>query len=468
MLRCLGIACILLSAAARDDYSSAALKDEVKQLPGAPFVSFKLFSGYIDVSRNAEAAGTRQMFYWFVESESSPARDPVFLWTNGGPGCSGLGGFFTEQGPFRPEADGTLVKNDFAWNKVVNMIFIEQPVGVGFSTVKGQIHYGDADAAQDNAAFAKGFFQKFPQYASQDFYISSESYGGHYMPTLAQALLQSKALPNFKGVFLGNPLTYMPYRNYGQYGTAYGHQLLPKVMWDKYEEAGCRTAFPPTPACGNITDAFDTLLAGFDPYALDFPVCTSKLAAGREERRVMRDVIRRANFQARGELALALGSEPYQPCAENFMTTYLNRQDVQVAIGVVPGSKWSMCAAIDYSIDDVNSPMMPVWSWILKNSDLDVMIYSGDDDSVCATLGTQQFIWNGIDGVKAVEGKEWKVWQVEGQNAGFASDFAVEGSRATFRFVTVHGAGHMVPATQPERSLALLKIFLGKGEEMVV
>ena len=35
------------------------------------------------------------------------------LWTNGGPGCSGLGGFLTEQGPFRPAANGTAVHSAY-------------------------------------------------------------------------------------------------------------------------------------------------------------------------------------------------------------------------------------------------------------------------------------------------------------------------------------------------------------------
>lgn len=283
------------------------------------------------------------------------------------------------------------------------------------------------------------------------------------MPTLAQQLLKTKAVPNFKGVFLGNPLTYMPYRNYGQYGTAFGHQLLPKPLWDKYEAAGCRTAFPPTATCQNITDAFDQMLEGFDAYALDFPTCASQLAAGREERFRMRNTIRQANLRARGQPE-RLAAEQYEPCAEDWMTTYLNRQDVQKAIGVAPGSKWSICASIDYSIDDVNSPMMPVWSWILKNSELNVMIYSGDDDSVCATLGTQQLVWDGIEGVRPDGNKTWQAWKVGGQTAGFTSSFVVEGSSAMFRFVTVHGAGHMVPATQPERSLALLQAFLSRPQ----
>jgi carboxypeptidase C (cathepsin A) len=51
----------------------------------------------------------------------------------------------TEQGPFRPRENGQLRHNEYSWNKLANMVFIEQPVGVGFSVASsGAIQYGDA------------------------------------------------------------------------------------------------------------------------------------------------------------------------------------------------------------------------------------------------------------------------------------------------------------------------------------
>ena len=68
---------------------------------------------------------------------------------------------------------------------------------------------------------------RFPQYKTNAFYITSESYGGHYMPTLAEAIVESGRVPNFKGFLVGNPLTFLTHRNYGEFATYYGHQLLP-------------------------------------------------------------------------------------------------------------------------------------------------------------------------------------------------------------------------------------------------
>jgi len=357
----------------------------------------------------------------------------------------------TEQGPFRPTENGTLVFNEHAWNKVVNMVFIEQPVGVGFSTVSGPIDYGDAQAAADNYRFVRAFFDMYSGFAANDFYISSESYGGHYMPTLAKQLVDRGGVPNFKGVAVGNPLTFMPYRNYGQYGTAYGHQLLPKPLFDQYIAANCKDTWPTPDACGPITDQMDNILGGFDAYALDFPVCTdTKLAPGRHERYTMIEQMKKAGHTLGGYFP-----DSYQACASEYGNAYLNRADVQQAIGV--NGTWSMCASINYNSTDVNQPMMPVWKELVAHGGLKIMIYSGDDDSVCATLGSQQFVWDlGLDAIST-----WKPWLIDGQTAGFKTQF-----QGNFDFVTVHGAGHMVPQTRPAQSLALITSFIsGNWEE---
>ena len=72
--------------------------------------------------------------------------------------------------------------------QIANMVFIEQPVGVGFSKANDGTQYGDQQSAEANFKFVLGFFERYPEYKTNDFYISSESYGGHYMPTLGKLL----------------------------------------------------------------------------------------------------------------------------------------------------------------------------------------------------------------------------------------------------------------------------------------
>ena len=153
-------------ALASAEYTPEAVADQVTNLPGAEKLDFNFnqFSGYLQVN------GSKNMHYWMVESMNDPATDPVTFWTNGGPGCSGLLGFMSEQGPFRPNKDMSLSFNDYAWNKVSNMVFVEQPCGVGFSYSADDDDYktNDAQAATDNYFMIQEFMKRFPEYSSND------------------------------------------------------------------------------------------------------------------------------------------------------------------------------------------------------------------------------------------------------------------------------------------------------------
>jgi len=456
------------AAAGEIKYTAAQLAIEITNLPGLTEpIPFRQFAGYVNVT-----SGAGRIFFWFVTSPNA-ASDPVALWTNGGPGCSGLTGFLTEHGPFRPNAGGNLERNPYAWNAVANRGYVEQPVGVGFSPVTRPVQYGDVTAASDNLAFVVGFFKLFPQFSGNDFFITSESYGGHYMPTLAEALVAPpRAVTNFKGFLVGNPLTYLTYRNYGELATYYGHQLLPKPLWDEYEAANCREApgLDPGPRCTNITDRMEELVAGLDPYALDFPKCSgSPLAAGRYERWSLRSILTRARRRARPKSYPYFPTD-YQPCTADWATAYLSRKDVQAAIHAEPGGltwsgNWSACSDAvntNYSDVDTAAPMMPIYSKLIgKGYGLRITVFSGDDDAVCATRGTQQWIWD----LGLAVTKPWSPWLMNdgpGCEGGPACR-QVAGYQAQFEglsFVTVHGAGHLVPATRPAAGLAVFRNFL--------
>lgn len=108
---------------------------------------------------------------------NDPKADPLAFWTNGGPGCSGLIGFLTEQGPFKPNADNSLSFNKYAWNQVSNMVFIEAPAGVGYSystNTKADYTTGDSQTALDNYNLIQAFLKRFPEYQSNELHITSE------------------------------------------------------------------------------------------------------------------------------------------------------------------------------------------------------------------------------------------------------------------------------------------------------
>ncbi|GMT33518.1 hypothetical protein PFISCL1PPCAC_24815, partial [Pristionchus fissidentatus] len=202
----------LLAAMAYVAVALAADKtyDQVMDLPGTMFeVKFKHYSGYLDADLG------NHLHYWLLESQNNPAGSPLVLWLNGGPGCSSLGGLFTEHGPFHPTPDGEhMQENVFSWNKAANMLYLESPRMVGFSyrdqTAQPDDIYNDDKTAADTVLALKSFFRAYPEYEYRDFYVTGESYGGVYVPTLVDALIKELQKPhnnlpmNLVGFAIGN------------------------------------------------------------------------------------------------------------------------------------------------------------------------------------------------------------------------------------------------------------------------
>ncbi|KAJ1425470.1 peptidase S10, serine carboxypeptidase, partial [Ochromonadaceae sp. CCMP2298] len=265
-----------LAAQSADAYTEAALADQVTNLPGASSLDLKFnqFSGYLNIP-GVSGEDTKFMHYWFTESEGS-SKDPVAFWTNGGPGCSGLIGFMTEQGAFRPNKDMSLSLNEFAWNKVANMVFIESPAGVGFSySTDPSKDYttGDTQTATDNYNLIQAFLLRFPELAPNELYITSESYGGHYMPTLAKEIVDMNAaganpIINFKGFAVGNPYT-TPYSGTpAMFDTFWGHQLLSKPTYDEYVSKCVTSTRPNFKDCVQLQILMNNEVGNLNPYAL--------------------------------------------------------------------------------------------------------------------------------------------------------------------------------------------------------
>ena len=89
---------------------------------------WKSESGYLPVSD-----GHKHLFYWYHEATVSPRTKPWLLWLNGGPGCSSVSGMMSELGPYVVDKALNVTLNPYAWNREANVLFVEQPAGVGFS-----------------------------------------------------------------------------------------------------------------------------------------------------------------------------------------------------------------------------------------------------------------------------------------------------------------------------------------------
>lgn len=361
-------------AVAVNGYTSEALADQVTDLPGAENVeiNFNHFSGYLPVDGAAPAS--KQMHYWMVESTNDPANDPVTFWTNGGPGCSGLIGFMTEQGPFRPNADKTISLNEYAWNKVSNMVFIESPAGVGFSysDEEADLTTGDAQTASDNYNMIQEFMKRFPEYASNDMYITSESYGGHYMPTLAKEIVDQNAagvnpVLNFKGFAVGNPYTDVYSGTPAMIDTFWGHQLVAKPTYDTYLAECVNNKVPHPLDCAKLNGQLNEQVGDLNAYALDYPICTadSKAAKGRAQRTWLKNFLNGHHSEEARQL-LGVTSDEYQPCEDNYAQAYLNDLSVKKAIHVKSTIPWMECSyKIDYNMSDSRVSTAPIYNYLI-------------------------------------------------------------------------------------------------------
>ena len=119
-----------------------------------------MHGGYIQLNDN------KHVYSIFIEAERNAEKAPILFWTNGGPGCSGLMGLFEEFGPFKPTKSGSLKYNPYTWTKFANIVFVEQPIGVGFSWSTNKTDYTSNDklAAKDNLTFTLNFLEAFPMF----------------------------------------------------------------------------------------------------------------------------------------------------------------------------------------------------------------------------------------------------------------------------------------------------------------
>lgn len=137
------------------------------------------YSGYLSVGNNMN------MWFWFFEARNNASTAPLATWFNGGPGCSSMIGLFQENGPCHfVNGESTPSLNQYSWNNYANMLYIDQPIGTGFSYGTDDVS-STAQAAPYVWKLLQAFLTQFPQYESREFGVFTESYGGHYGPEFA-------------------------------------------------------------------------------------------------------------------------------------------------------------------------------------------------------------------------------------------------------------------------------------------
>ncbi|XP_063389055.1 venom serine carboxypeptidase-like [Cydia fagiglandana] len=197
------------------------------------------YAGFFTVDKTYDS----NHFFWYFPSMSTERdNDPVILWLEGGPGGSGLINIFMGNGPVYLK-NHTFIPKEHNWVLNHHMIYIDNPVGAGFSFTKHNDGYctNETQIAEHLYSSLTQFFQLFPGLQRNEFFIAGESYGGKYVPALGYAIHKknptAKIKINLKGLAIGNGMTDPENQlNYGEFLYQIGLiDLNHRKIFEEYE-----------------------------------------------------------------------------------------------------------------------------------------------------------------------------------------------------------------------------------------
>lgn len=408
--------------------------DGVEGEPGIDVQDLGHHAGYYKLPHAADA----RMFYFFFESRNNKQKDPVVIWLTGGPGCSSELALFYENGPFKIASNLSLSWNDYGWDKASNLIYVDQPIGTGFSYTKNStdLRHDEKTVSNDLYDFLQAFFKEHPQYVNNDFFITGESYAGHYIPAFASRVHQGNNNNegihiNLKGFAIGNGLT-DPAVQYAAYAD---YALENKLITESVHKSISKRV----PNCEQSIKKCAT--GGEDECISAYYQCT--------------DIFNRVLTAAGDDLNYydIRKKCDTQLCYDfSSMDTLLNLKSVREALGV---------GDIDFvsCSSDVYSAMQSDW---MKNLELGIptlledginlLVYAGECDLICNWLGNSRWVhamnWSGKKDFSAAASK---AFVVDGSEAGQMK------SHGPLAFLKVYKAGHMVPMDQPKAALDMLQ-----------
>lgn len=399
------------------------------------------WSGYLDIDSE-----DKHFFFWAFESRNDPENDPVVLWLNGGPGCSPMTGLFFELGPAAINEKLEPVRNEFSWNNNATVIFLDQPVNVGYSYSSARVNSTRA-AAPDVYAFLELFFHKFHKFAGNDFHIAGESYCGHYIPEFATEVLAHEDRSfNLTSVLIGNGITDPLIQNEAWEWMACGKGGYPAVI----SEDECQKLHAMYPTCRNLTQTcYDerTDLACVPANIYCDQLIEPYRATGRNF------------FDIRDQC----GDSGNCYKQDGWIEDYMNLDHVKQALGIEVKNFTGCDSGVSHDFSLTGDRAKPYQGHVAKllEHDIPVLIYAGDKDFRCNWLGNRAWVealpWSGHDEYTEAATRPWKVAGTEAgtvRNAG------------PLTFLRIYDAGHMVPFNQPQHALAMLNEWMAGNLEL--
>ncbi|CAG8671300.1 12582_t:CDS:2 [Cetraspora pellucida] len=353
--------------------------------------SVKQYSGYIQVSPSTHT------FFWFFEARHNPETAPLTLWLTGGPGCSSLNGLFVEIGPCKTQNNGTsTITNPNSWTEVSNVIFLDQPIGVGFSYSDDVYNVTSSEqAAADMYTFLQLFFQRFPEYSKLDFHIFGESYGGRFDVSVNDTIVDQM-----------------------------------NKAWPACEEATINCNEKKT--TNYCLHAVDVCAGSNTSYASYF------LNSGLSE----------YDIRAPAESMISTLSPDY--------VNYITKPDILQEIGANSKIQYLVCSSrVGLNL----YPEMPLdfsseLEFLLENG-IRTLIYHGDADWICNWKGGLETALNLNWKYKSeFSSADMKEWFVDGTSVGQVKCADI------LSFVKIYNAGHEAPSDQPRPALDMFTKWL--------
>nr|GMD24098.1 serine carboxypeptidase-like [Ipomoea batatas] len=398
-------------------------------------------SGFAEIGGEEVEVESSWMFYFFFESRSNKS-DPVVIWLTGGPGCSSSLALFYENGPFYIADNQSLIWNDYGWERLLTLYMWTNRLerGSAIVPVNKTSALDENGVSNDLYAFLQEFFKAHPEYAKNDFFITGESYAGHYIPALGSRVNQGnkkkEGIPiNLKGLAIGNGLT-NPELQYPAYPDfALDNKLISKSDHDDLMQLvpDCQEAVRQCnsvggSACGEANNRCQVIF---------------NQILGIADNINYYDIRRKCDG---GSLCYNFSN----------VETFLNTQSVKDALGV-GGIDWVSCSSevYDYISSDWFKNLAVGIPSILEDG-INLLVYAGEYDLICNWLGKElemgssfAVVWAGGFGAAPNV-----TFSVDGQEKG------IEKSYGPLTFLKVHDAGHMVPMDQPEASLEMLRRWM--------
>ncbi|TFK85892.1 peptidase S10 serine carboxypeptidase [Polyporus arcularius HHB13444] len=415
-----------------------------------------VYTGYLDVDE-----GAKHLFFYFFESRRNPDSDDVMMWINGGPGCSSSMGLLMELGPCRIDmknasSNGTTW-NPYSWNAETNILFLDQPVGVGFSYAEfGETIETTEDAAKNVHAFLTIFFETFSQSKGRPLHLAGESYAGRYLPAFASyvydqnqvAIEEGRDTLNLTSVLIGNGIVDISMTWRGRYevecttaSLEVPFQKISTCVRQKTALPRCEKAI--RESCVDIFDAINCRAA--------VSFCEAEVSAYYESSgRNFYDV----NKPCLGDLCyLEVGA----------IKSYLDDPSVRALLGVESPGNFSSCSSdvgrgFNVHLDKYSVPSQFYIAGLLERG-VRTLIYSGTHDWQCSWPATRLWLdkleWTGAVLYKS---QTFRDWTVDGHKAGEVR------TAGPLTFATVRGAGHMVPFDKPAEAQAMVSRWLAQED----